>query len=446
MSAEYFPTHISKKAFIIFILASSFFFYDFVGQVYPGVMSHELMKSFSINATQLGIMTSCFFWAYAMMQVPAAMLLNRFGGRQVFTIVITLCALSFLLFSSSQTIFMASIARFTMGMTAAFAFIGTLYFIVRWFPPKYFALFAGATLAMGSIGAIIVNKPLAIIMKHFGWREGLIIISILGFILASLVCLIIRNSPTHSPISYRSKDRVIHTIKPVLCYPQTWTIAVYSITIWGPILAFAALWGTSFLTLKYHLDTIQAAQAIAFVWFGIGIGSPLLGWLSDLIGRRCTLMSLAALINAFSISCIIFMPYSSPLLLHCLLFLFGIGAGGGSSLTFAVIKDNHSPKTNDAANGLNNMIMVSSGVIMQPLIGKILDLNWHGTLINGTRIYDLHSYYQAFSILPICYLIALFMSLVFIRETHCKITYTISDDTMRQDMLTYDRQCSQLEN
>ena len=129
--------------------------------------------------------------------------------------------------------------------------------------------------------------------------------------------------------------------------------------------------GRPFLKEAYSLSTQQAAGLCALIWLGIGSASPTIGFLSDFIKRRNILLSLTSLIGGVSIYLVIYTHIQSYLLLALLLFLTGVGSSG-QILSFAVIKDNTPYKRISTAIGLNNVGVVASGIIFQPLIGKLM--------------------------------------------------------------------------
>lgn len=413
---------ITKKAFFIFFLAASFYLYEFIMQVAPGVMSQALMHDLQINATTLGVMSGSFYYSYTFMQFPGGMLLDRYGARIILTTVTGTFAIGVLLFGLAPNIVTATMARFIMGGAGAFAFTGVLHLALRWFPTKYYAILTGTTEMMGSLGAIGGSIPLALMLNYYSWRQVSIIFGIAGLCLAALIYFLVRDfvNPANTQTKIPTPTiPMLQKAKIVLSRPQNWFIGLYSFSVWAPVLGFSALWGVSFLESSCHISIVAAAKAISFSWLGVALGSPLVGWLSELIKRRCLVLAIAALSGFLALtSAIIFQNIPIPLL-YSLMFLIGFGASG-QTLAFAVVKDNNQHAVCSTANGLNNMIIVSGGMLMQPLIGKLLDLNWHGIITNGVRIYDLASYRIAFLILPICYLIAFFTSLFLIKETHCE--------------------------
>ncbi len=421
-----FATKITGRALIIFTLAAAFYLFEFIIQVSPGVMAHDLMQNFAINATHLGIMSGVFYYSYTAMQLPAGILFDRFNSRWLMTLVITLFACGILVFSLAPSVHVAALGRFIMGGAAAFAFIGVLHLTIRWFPPQYFAMFVGLAELMGSLGAMVGSAPLALMLEHYSWREAGVFLAIGGFILALLVFFIIRDRKIHEEHAHAWQEPLLTSLKTIFTNSQTWSVGIYSFTIWAPVLAFSALWGVSFLKVSCNLTNVEAATAIAVTWLGVALASPIIGWLSDRLTNRRLFLILSSFFGMIAITIVIFVANIPIDILYLLMFCIGL-ASAGQTISFAVIKDNNSPATNSTANGFNNMVVVAGGILFQPLVGKFLDLSWHGAMLHGVRLYDIHAYRMAFLILPICYLIAFIASIFWVKETHCKAMWQTED-------------------
>ena len=407
------------RAVIIILLAASFYLYEFYMQIAPAVIHQELMRAFSIDATKLGILSACFYLSYTPLQVPAGLLLDRYSTRVILTCICAVFAFGVLLFAKAANLYVAGLARFIMGGAAAFAFISVLHLAARWVPLAQFAFFVGITEMMGSIGGYGGTEHVALLLKYFDWRVAISGFAYVGFILAILIALVVRNQPVmYRNIQSQKQHRSVwHDLKTILNNKETWAIGTYSFFIWAPILAFG-FWGVEFLRLSYNLDKVAAARAVSFIWIGVIFIGPTIGWFSDFISRRCILMTIGALAGTIATAIVVFAPNISLIWLYILIFIIGF-ASAGQTLSFALIKDNNSPYTNSAANGFNNMVVVAGGFVFQPLIGRILDITWQGAMQNGVPVYSLHGYQIAFLILPICYFIAMLASMFFIKETRC---------------------------
>ena len=419
-------------ASIICILAATFYMYEFILQVSPSVMTTELMNDFQLNAASLGAVIAFYYYTYTPMQIPAGLLYDRFGSRCVLSIAILICAAGGFFFSVTNSPIMASTGRAFMGVGSAFSFIGALLLVSRWFPSKYFALLAGFVQMMSSIGAIAGEVPLAKSVLLWGWRDTILWLSVFGVFLALLVLLIVRDAPDDVPhlkkgkIHTKKTENELQRLKQVCGQLQTWWIALYSFLVWAPITGFAALWGIPFLVKAYGITTESASVACAMIWIGIGVGSPLIGWWSDKINRRCLPLNVCAIIGIISLSMIIYDTNINMIFLYFLLFAFGLSASG-QSLAFGIVKDNNTACVAGTAMGFNNMGVVAGGALFQPLIGFLLHLYWSGHTENGVPVYLAQNYQKAFIVLPLCYVIAVIISLFFIKETYCKYQWLHKD-------------------
>ena len=405
---------------IIYALAASFYLYEFMLQIAPAVMTHELMCDLRVDAAGLGIVSAFFYYAYTPMQLPAGLFYDRFGPRVLITCATLICALGTLLFAITTSSFTAALGRFLTGIGSAFAFIGILVLVANWFPARYFALFAGITQLMGSIGAIAGETPLALAVEHFGWQDTLLAAAGIGFILALSIWLIVRDSPARKTAVHAMPTSSIWlTLKRVLGKGQTWPVAIYSFTIWAPVTIFAALWAVPYLMARFAIPSATAASAVIMVWIGIGIGSPFVGWLSDKIERRVLPLGLCAVLGLLATLALLYLPKLSPGAIYILLFLFGFAAGG-QSLIFAVVKDINPRDIVGTAIGFNNMCVVAGGAVFQPLVGFVLHKVWQGQLKDGVPDYAVQDYQHALLLLPLCFLTAWLICWFGLRETHCQ--------------------------
>jgi len=417
-------SHFPRLALIICILAAAFYMYEFTLQVSLGVMTSELMRDLGLNAASLGLASAFYYYAYTPMQIPAGLLHDRFGPRRTLTVAILTCASGALCFSFSKGLVDASFGRFLMGIGSAFSFSGALMLIARWFRPQHFAVLSGLVQLMSSVGAIGGEVPLAVAIQHWGWRHSMIWLGFFGIALACIVWLVVRDfpekqsTPAASTVTTHEHADMFPKLKFIFGRAHVWWTAAYSFLIWAPIAAFAGLWGIPFLASAYHLTTESASIACATIWVGIGLGSPLSGWLSEHIERRCVILATCAVMGTIGSIGVIYLTVSMPVL-YFLLFLLGL-AGGGQSLAFCVVRDNSHPRSIGAAIGLNNMATVAGGAILQPIIGYLLYKNWNGGMMGQTPVYSVHDYRAALVMIPLCYILAMIVSMKCLKETYCR--------------------------
>lgn len=414
----------SPIAVVIYILAALFLFYEMALQVSPSVMTHELMRDLHIGAEGLGLMAAFYFYSYTLMQIPAGLLFDRFGPRRLIAVATFVIAIGAFFFGTTTTVALASLGRFLMGIGSAFAFIGVLTVAARWFTPILFAFLVGIAQFLAAMGAMGGELPLAFSVNALGWRETINILGTAGIVLAFINYLIIRDYP--DDLSYHPHKHglsISASLKMIFHNSQTYPIALYAFCGWAPVSVFASLWGVPYLMGRYEITNTHAALLVAMVWIGLAVGSPLLGWFSDLLKKRCLLLRATSFLGLIASLAILYWPGLPLSANYPLFFLFGIAASG-QILSFALVKDNNRPSVTATAIGFNNMANVAGGAIFQPLVGAFLAAGWDGKMMGQAPIYATSDYNIALCIVPLCFLIGLVTSSFWIKETNCRPSYT----------------------
>ena len=183
--------------------------------------------------------------------------------------------------------------------------------------------------------------------------------------------------------------------------------------------AFAELWAVPYLQEVRHLSATAAASIASVVFMGWVVGGPVMGLVSDMLSRRRLIITVGSVVAFFIISAILLDPGMRLVWLIAALFFYGFFCSV-QVLVFAVGREISSNRIAGTSLALVNLLVMLGGVLVQPLVGKVLDLEWNGQMLNGLRDYTLSNYTVALSILPAALLICFFLSL-FLRETFCKV-------------------------
>ena len=402
-----------------FTLGTIYFAYAFIQRVAPSIMTGELMRDFNVGGTALGSLSAFYFWTYASIQLPVGMLTDHFGPRKLMSLAAALCAVAALGFSWSESLFMASFWRAVIGGSVAFAFVGTLAIAGYWFKHSQMALLAGILQCIGVSGAIFAQGTLRPIVEAQGWRTTMMVLAIVAFILSIMLFFLVpRRSLDQKKIRPRPKPSVADGLRHVVTNGQSWVCAIYGFGIASTMLSFAGLWAVPWLSTVHGYSPSQAAGITSTFFVGWAVASPFVGWLSDFLGKRNTILRSGAVVYIAAFSIIVFATPDNTALLISLLFIAGTG-GSTMAICFVSVKELNSPKYTSTAIGLMNMFVVGSGAVMQPLIGWFLDLNWSGEMVDGARVYNEAAYTIGFSSLLVVMVIAL-VSTFHLRETRCR--------------------------
>ncbi len=379
---------IPTRAIFAFSVGCIMFTYAFIQRVSPSVMVGDLMDAFNVSAAALGGLAAWYFYAYASIQLPVGILIDKFGPRPLFTISMVLCAGGSILFGQAETLEIAALGRFIIGGTVAFAYVGSVTIAARMFPASNLPIAIGILQFLGMSGAVAGQAPLAYMISILGWRESMTVSAVLAIILAVAAYFII---PTMKAVIHDDgkKSNALKVVK----NPQTWFAAVIGFSCAAPMLSFAGLWAVPWLQDVHNLSHTNAAATASATFAGWGIGSAISGLMLKKSQNRKRLVLLSM---GFGILDLAFLLFGSELFgitfsqttIMIALFLFGF-VGGAMIIGFIFARENNAPENSGAALGTVNMCVVGSGAIMQPLIGYMLDNNWSGLSDEtGRRIFS----------------------------------------------------------
>lgn len=383
-----------RRAWLAWTAAAVFFFYAFVLRVSPSVMVGELMAEFQVGGAVFGTLSSLYFYTYAPLQLPAGMLMDRYGPRLLISVAVALAALGAALFALAPTLETAYLARLLIGFGSGFSFVGALTVTTQLFPPERFALLAGLVQGLGILGGIAGQAPLGVAVEGMGWRGAVGVLAAAGAVLAIGAWLSIRDrvgsSGSSSPMA---------GLRLVAANRETWLCAAFGLAMTAPMLAFGGLWAVPFVMTVHGIERAAAGSLASLLFLGWGIGAPVNGWLSDRLGHRKVLMLALGLTATFAMAAIVGLRGLSLAATGLLFFVNGL-ASCVMILAFASVREHNPPGTTGAAYGLVNTFVVGSGAIFQPLVGWLLDLGWDGAMVGGARVYAEETYRTALWTLP----------------------------------------------
>ena len=402
---------------LVWAMGASFFFYKYLLQVSPSVMTNDLMKEFHVNGVGLGNLSASYFYAYLIMQIPVGILLDKFSPRYTTSLAIMICGLATLLFSSTHSLFLASLSRALIGLGAAFAAISLFKLTAIWFSSKRFALVSGMCMTAAMLGAIVGQFPLAYLVSTLGWRVTLYLIGFAGLFLSILyfTCVKDKKSTTSQQASPVNKPN--YFFRSIFVNKQAWLLSLYSGLAFAPVSVFGGLWGIPFIEVSHDLSNIQASFATSFIFVGFALGAPLLGYVSDVTKRRKPVLFYGPLTALLSLCIVLYVPHIPMALLVLALFIFGFGASGFFT-SFAMIKDVFPVLLVATTLGFMNTFDSVCEAVTEPLVGALLDTFWRGEIHNGIHTFSSNEFKVALTLLPLFMLIAICL-LKFIKETHC---------------------------
>jgi len=399
----------------------------FFQRMAPAVIAEDLMREFSLGGALLGNLSAMYFYSYAAMQIPSGLLVDRFGARRIGSIACFVAAIGILVFAMGSTLWLAYAGRFLIGASVGVAWVTCMKLAGHWFAPNRFATVTGVGLLLGNLGGVMAGVPLSETVSVYGWRLAMGVSGILTFIIAIIIWLAVRDDPedygyksyAHASVLKNGNLGAGAALKSVVMRKETWLLFFAGGLSAAPVLTFAGLWGVPYLTQVYGLDRTHAASITSTMLIAWAAGGPVLGAISDRLGRRKLpyLISTVFAVLFWGLFLFVELPYQ---LFYPLLALIGFSSAG-LIIGFAFAREVNHPGASGAVGGVVNMSVLGIAAIMQPVLGVVLDSHWDGMLVNGARVYSSGAYFQAFIWLFVSTVLAVVM-VFFTKESYCRIS------------------------
>ena len=392
------------------LLTAVFYCYQYSMRSAPAVMVPELSTAFGLSAVGVASLVGLFYYAYAPFSLVAGVTLDGLGPRKVIPIGAASVAIGAILFSTGDPT-LGRLGRLMQGAGGVFALIGAVYLVSTYMPASRAATLIGVTqmfgMAGGSAGQFVVGP---LITSGMPWSRFWLVMGLIGIPIAFLLFMLI---PNRKPESGQTQPGgglglAARAMGAVFVNPQSILCGLIAGLIFIPTTIFDMVWGVRYLQEAHGLPYSAAVLRSAAVPFGWMIGCPLLGWLTDRIGRRKPVIIGASLALLAFLALILFGP-AHLLPPYSLGLLAGI-ASGAAMIPYTVIKEANRPEHSGTATGIINFINFSMTALLGPVFASRL------IAASGGAERDVTHYQATFTPLLYGVVLAILLTLL-LRET-----------------------------
>lgn len=425
-------------AWFVAFVGALFYGYQFILRICPQVMNHEMIMAWGVDVASFGFLISLYYWSYSSMQIPAGLLLDRFGPRRVLSLAALVCFFGVVGLGMAQGPWIAGMSRFAVGFGSAFAFIGALKVLGNWLPSNRLAFATGLVMAMGTVCAFVAGGPLARLVDLFGWQMCLYVLAVGAFIISTCIYTVISDFPLAR--HFKGDEAYIRAIKKenpedvlvdvwwnlksVFWNPQSWYAGISLAFLYLPLACFAELWGAPFIMKCCGCDRAEGAAMTSLLFVGMAIGAPLFGAWSDRIKRRK--LPLYTGITGL-LTCFLILIIGAPSHLGMIAVLVSlIGFFVGSMLIlFSMVRENNPSSASGLSVAFGNFICMVIPGVAQSLVGYLLV--WISGISAGSDVlaYSTNAYQWALLTIPVGVGLS-YVSTFFTRETYAEQGWSAS--------------------
>jgi MFS family permease len=330
-------------------------------------MLPELQASFHTTSVGIGTILGVYYYTYSSMSLVAGATLDHFGAKLSIPLGVLVLAIGCLLFSV-PSVLAGDTGRLLQGAGSAFAFTGAVYLASRGFPARYLATAIGVTQCFGMLGGSAGQFLVGPMIEH-GLSVHVVWVGLGAIILANALLLYIATpkeqlGPHTQEGSLRS---LLQPYKVVFSNPQSYLCGAVAGLLFAPTTIGDMIWGVAGFQKDLQLSYHNAVATASMVPLGWVVGCPLLGWLSDRIGRRKPVIIGSAAIMILAASQIAFRAIPIPVKIG--MFIFGI-ASGAAMIPYSVIKEVNPDNVKGSATGAINFLVFGITAFMGPIFAN----------------------------------------------------------------------------
>ncbi|MCF8052922.1 MAG: MFS transporter, partial [Desulfobacterales bacterium] len=334
-----------------------------------------LIRELGLDTRGLSLVSAAFFYAFAVMQIPIAIYLDRIGPRITMSVLTLVAVAGALLFAMGESLAALAVGRALLGLGMACNLMGTLKLITLWFGPLRFATLASLVVSVGTAGNIAAATPLVVMVGALGWRTTFLVFAGINFLLAVLFFLVVRDRSEPASGAFETQkasarpERLLSGMRVLFAEKDYWIISFGTFCRYGIFAAVQALWAGPYLMKVLGVSPVTTGNLLFLMSIGIIVGSPMCGWLSDIVIGSRKKVVISGLLGMLAVL-VIFARIDAGigfLPLAVLFFGFGFFASPGQ-IMYAHIKERMPIElAGTAMTGINFFTMTGVAVFLQGL-------------------------------------------------------------------------------
>ena len=363
------------RRWAILLMACLLFVLSMFYRASVAVITPDLIRDLALDARGLSLISAAFFYAFAFMQIPISMYLDGIGPRFSMTALSLIAVAGALIFAWGDSLSALVIGRMLMGAGMACNLMGTFKLIALWFDPLRFATLSAFVISIGTAGNVTAATPLVLLVQSIGWRLTFTAFSAINLLLAVLFFIVVRDRPQSGgdgkPLRSASTNlrEILRALRQLFRERDYWIISLGTFCRYGIFASVQALWAGPYLMNVIGVSAVATGNLILLMSIGIIIGSPVFGWLSDVVFNSRKGVIVGGLTGTGLVLIVLagLSPDTSMVVLAVLFFGFGFFSSSGG-IMYAHIKERMPVEhAATAMTGVNFFTMVGVVVFLQGL-------------------------------------------------------------------------------
>ena len=204
------------------------------------VLAPIFIQTFSMSATDLGVMTSSYFLSFALAQIPLGLCLDRYSPGRTLAGLLCFGVIGCAVFAFAQTTGYLFIGRALVGLGVSGCLMSSFKAFEDWLPKNKLPMYNSLLSFIGGVGGLVATTPINAALGFMSWRMVFIILGVLTLLIAALVYF----SPRH-PDTVNDGSGIVLQLKGTIKIATTgrfWRLAPMAVMAQASYLALNSLW------------------------------------------------------------------------------------------------------------------------------------------------------------------------------------------------------------
>jgi len=360
----------ADRAYLAWATVAVAYAIAFLQRVSPQSVSLSFMADFSTDAAGVAMLASSYFWGYTLMQIPAGLLVDRYGVKRVVLFSMAASSLGSAAFALAPNLLDVFAARLIVACGDALVFTALLKLVALSFKDERFGMMSGISQVSGYVGGVMATTPLAAAVTGFGWRACFVFIACVGVANLAFASLALKPDPVAR--SAKTLGGVLAASGSALSQLANWGCAMSFASHFAVVTTLAGVWGIPMVAHVFNISPSAASTPLLAFMICNAIGSIVLGHLAD----RAAAALDAALVRICLLRMILIAMLLPPVA-HALGFLYvnvvfaalGLVAGGTVPLVLKCTKRLYTADLIGVGASVNTTAAGIFAGTSQPIIG-----------------------------------------------------------------------------
>ncbi len=296
----------AQSVWRIFFCFAFGYFLSYALRSVNAAIAPGLVTDLSLNAEQLGKLSSAYLLAFALLQFPLGVWLDRWGARRTESALLLVAATGCLVFALAEDYRWLWVGRALIGAGVSGCLMAAYKGFREWFEPHRQSRLAAWMLVAGTCGVLTTTVPVQWLVQNYGWRPVFVLAA--GLLLLSSGFLFFGLPRTQNAPQANAGDKL--SAWDVLREPYFWRMGLLSTVFVGGFIAMQSLWVGPWMTTVLGNTPSAAAQKLFVFNFALMLAYLSLSfWLPKLEAKKIDIAHIAIGSNLIGLSALALIAY-----------------------------------------------------------------------------------------------------------------------------------------